>query len=102
MTLFRTIVYQKDCLKQVVVTTVNVNYNGLKDNGHFNRGSYICDGCLSNARKEMGNYNNSNDNDEKNENVDSGVNENISETISATVNVIKENKITSAEKNIRC
>ena len=49
---------------------------------------------------KMGNYNNSNDNDEKNENVDNGANENISETISATVNLIKENKITNAEKNI--
>ena len=48
----------------------------------------------------MGNYNNSDDNDERNENVDNGVNENISETISATVNLIKQNKITNAEKNI--
>ena len=75
-------------------------FQWLKDNGHFNRGSCICDGCLSYARKEMGNYNNSNDNDEKNVNMDSGVNKNISETISATVNLIKENKITNAEKNI--
>ena len=49
----------------------------------------------------MGNSNNnSNDNDEKNESVDNGENENNSETISATVNLIKENKITNAEKNI--
>ena len=49
----------------------------------------------------MGNYNNnSNDNDEKNQSVDNGENKNISETISTTVNLIKENKITNAEKNI--
>ena len=32
--------------------------------------------------------------------VDNGTNENLSETISATVNLIKENKIANAEKNI--
>ena len=32
--------------------------------------------------------------------MDNGANENVSETISATVNLIKENKITNAEKNI--
>ena len=32
--------------------------------------------------------------------MDNGSNENISETISATVNLIKENKIANAEKNI--
>ena len=25
---FRTIIYQKDCLKQIVMTIVNANYNG--------------------------------------------------------------------------
>ena len=66
------------------------------DNRHFNRRSYICDGCLSYARKQMESFNNnSNHNGKKNESVD-----NFSKTISATVNLIKENKITSAEKNI--
>ena len=38
----------------------------LIDNEHFNRGSYVCDGCLSYARKQMGSYNkNSNGNDKK-------------------------------------
>ena len=32
--------------------------------------------------------------------MDNGTNENLSETISATVNLIKENKIANAEKNI--
>ena len=32
--------------------------------------------------------------------MDNGGNETVSETISATVNLIKENKITNAEKNI--
>ena len=66
------------------------------DNRHFNRRSYICDGCLSYARKQMESFNNnSNHNGKKNESVD-----NFSKTISAIVNLIKENKITSAEKNI--
>ena len=97
--------FQNYCLSKRLFKTSSHDYSKrelqwLKDNGHFNRGSYICDGCLCYARKEMGNYNNSNDNDERNENVDNGVNENISETISATVNLIKQNKITNAEKNI--
>ena len=38
----------------------------LIDNGHFNRGSYICDGCLSYGRRQMVSYhNNSNGNDKK-------------------------------------
>ena len=38
----------------------------LIDNGHINRGLYICDGCISYARKQMGSFNNnSNDNDKK-------------------------------------
>ena len=32
--------------------------------------------------------------------MDNGTNENLSETISATVNLVKENKIANAEKNI--
>ena len=97
--------FQNYCLSKRLFKTSSHDYSKhelqwLKDNGHFNRGSYICDGCLCYARKEMGNYNNSNDNDERNENVDNGVNENISETISATVNLIKQNKITNTEKNI--
>ena len=48
----------------------------------------------------MENYNNNSNNDEKNGSVDNEANENLSETISATVNLMKENKITNAEKNI--
>ena len=37
----------------------------LIDNGYFNRGSCICDGCLFYARKQMGSYNNNSNNNDK-------------------------------------
>ena len=72
----------------------------LIDNGYFNRGSCICDGCLFTLENKWEVIITIQTIMTKNESVGNGANYNVSETISATVNFIEQNKIGNAEKNV--